>query len=207
METIKCLRYSLYVIFHPFDGFWDIKHEKRGNMRASGILVALTVLVYVTGRQFTGFQFNYIDPESLNFIVDIALVLLLYFLWCTANWCLTSLMDGKGNYKDIMMTSAYALTPYIILSSIAILLSFILTQEEGVFYDIILDFGYIWTAGLLFFGIMTTHQYSFWKNFVSVLLTIVGMAIILFIGLLFFSVIQQVVAFFNIIFKEISLRL
>lgn len=26
--------YGFHVIFHPFDGFWDLKHERRGGMRA-----------------------------------------------------------------------------------------------------------------------------------------------------------------------------
>ena len=27
------LRYALYVMTHPFDGFWDLTHEKRGSIR------------------------------------------------------------------------------------------------------------------------------------------------------------------------------
>ena len=29
-HLLSSLRYSLYVIFHPFDGFWDLSREKRG---------------------------------------------------------------------------------------------------------------------------------------------------------------------------------
>jgi hypothetical protein len=29
-RTGKTLKYSLYTITHPFDGFWDLTHEKRG---------------------------------------------------------------------------------------------------------------------------------------------------------------------------------
>ena len=25
----KNLRYAFYLLFHPFKGFWDIKHEKK----------------------------------------------------------------------------------------------------------------------------------------------------------------------------------
>lgn len=206
METGKCLRYAFYLIFHPFDGFWDIKYEKRGNMKAAFILLFLGVLVYVAGRQFTGFLFNYVEPESLNLFVDAGLVLALFFLWCTANWCLTSLMDGKGSYRDIMKAAAYAMTPWILLSGLAIGLSGVFTLQEGTFYYIVQNLGYLWSAGLLFFGMMVTHEYSFWKNFACCIMTLIGMAVIVFIILLFFSVIQQAAAFFMILYRELSLR-
>ena len=31
----ESLRYSLYVLTHPFDGFWDLTHEKRGSLAAA----------------------------------------------------------------------------------------------------------------------------------------------------------------------------
>ena len=34
-EIVKGLRYSTYVIFHPFKGFWDLKHEKKGNLESA----------------------------------------------------------------------------------------------------------------------------------------------------------------------------
>ena len=38
------LLYVFHVIFHPFDGFWDLKHEKRGSVRAAATLLGATVL-------------------------------------------------------------------------------------------------------------------------------------------------------------------
>ena len=31
----QSLRFALHVITHPFDGFWDLIHEKRGTMAAA----------------------------------------------------------------------------------------------------------------------------------------------------------------------------
>ena len=56
---------------------------------------------------------------------------------------------------------------------------------------------------LVFFGTMVTHQYSFKKTVLTCICTVVGMGIIMFIGLLFFSVIQQMITFFTTIYKEI----
>ena len=31
------INYAFYVLFHPFDGFWDLKHEKKGTIRAAAV--------------------------------------------------------------------------------------------------------------------------------------------------------------------------
>ena len=31
-------------MFHPFDGFWDLKHEHRGSVKAAMVLLAMLVL-------------------------------------------------------------------------------------------------------------------------------------------------------------------
>ena len=55
-------------------------------------------------------------------------------------------------------------------------------------------------------GMMVTHQYSVKKTLLTTILTIIGMGILLFIGLLFFSVIQQIVTFAVTIYKEVRFR-
>lgn len=44
-RNLHALRYALYVIFHPFDGFWDIKHEQRGTATAATIILFLYQLL------------------------------------------------------------------------------------------------------------------------------------------------------------------
>ena len=44
---IASLRYSLHVITHPFDGFWDLVHEKRGSLAAAHTFLALFLITYV----------------------------------------------------------------------------------------------------------------------------------------------------------------
>ena len=38
------LRYALHCIVRPFDGFWDLTHEKRGSMAAANTIVILVLL-------------------------------------------------------------------------------------------------------------------------------------------------------------------
>ena len=191
---------------HPFDGFWDLKREHRGTLAGALTFVVLTVLMLVIQKQNTAFLFNMNRLEQIDVLVDIITVGLLFVLWCVSNWCLTSLMDGEGKMRDIAIFTGYSLLPLLLIQFPLIGLSHVITTEEGTFYYVFTVISYIWTAALLLFGMMVTHQYSMKKTILTTILTLMGMAIITFIGLLFFSVIQQIVTFIVTVYKEIRYR-
>ena len=203
MRYVREIKYGLHVIFHPFDGFWDLKKERRGSLAAALTFVAIVIMLSTFEKQTTGFLFNSVRLKDVNVVVDILTVTMVYVLWCVANWCLTSLMDGEGTMKDIFTAMGYALVPMILVRIPMIILSLGITIEEGTFYYVLNAFSYIWTGILVFFGTMITHQYSFKKTVLTCICTVVGMGIIMFIGLLFFNVIQQMITFFTTIYKEI----
>ncbi|MER2139949.1 MAG: hypothetical protein ABS965_07620, partial [Succiniclasticum sp.] len=53
----QSLRYALHVITHPFDGFWDLIHEKRGSIAAANTFLALFLIIRVLKLICTNFQF------------------------------------------------------------------------------------------------------------------------------------------------------
>ena len=108
--------------------------------------------------------------------------------------------------KNICIYSAYALIPYIAQIFINVLLSHILIQDEAVFMQAIRIIGVGWSVILLFSAIKSVHQYSFGKTVFAIILTIVAMLIMLFLLVLFMSLIQQVYIFISTIYTEISYR-
>lgn len=207
MEVLQSLRYSLYLIFHPFDGFWDLKHEKKGNLKTAMLIVAMVIVTFILRRQLTGFILNENKLRELNIIVEILSVVLTFFLWCVANWCLTTLMDGEGSFKDIVITSAYALVPLVLINIPLIIFSNVITLEEAAFYTFFDILSLAWTLLLLFLGTSVVHQYSLLKTFLTSICIVIGMGLIIFIALLFFSLLQQMYSFVYTIYKEIALRL
>lgn len=205
-DLFEKLKFSTYVIFHPFKGFWELKKEKKGNYASAGILIALLVFVFIARRQLTGFIFNTNDINNLNIIFEITGVLLPFFLWCIANWCITTLMDGEGNFKEILLTSAYAITPLIIINIPLIIMSNLITINEGSLYYFFDTVAVLWTVALLVFGLMSIHEFTLGKTILTALIAIVGMAVIIFIGLLFFALVQQIANFVGILYRELALR-
>jgi hypothetical protein len=202
----KTLRYSLYTAVHPLDGFWDLTHEKRGSVAAANIIVALAVLVEILRLTLTSFQFVTVNMEYFNAVIVMLRILLPILLWVVANWSLTTLMDGKGRMRDIYMAIAYALAPSVIINAVMIILSRLITFDEGAVYWVLAGFSALWTAILILAGMMMIHDYSLTKTVLSSLLTIVGMGVMVFIFVVFFSLISDAAAYFVSLYKEILFR-
>ena len=116
-------------------------------------------------------------------------------------------MDGEGSFRDIVITSAYALVPLVLINVPLIIFSNIITLEEAAFYSFFDVLSLVWTVILLILGTSVVHQYSLTRTFLTCICIVVGMGLIIFIALLFFSLLQQMYAFFYTIYQEIALRL
>ena len=55
-------------------------------------------------------------------------------------------------------------------------------------------------------GLLVVHQYTLSKTIFTAILIVVAMAVIVFLGLLFFNLISQVFSFFVELYWEITLR-
>ena len=199
------LLYGFHIIFHPFDGFWDLKHEKRGSLRASIVYLLLTVLAFFYQAVGSGYAIN--QQIVYTTIIDQALsVLVPIALWSVANWCLTTLFDGEGSFKDVVIAMGYSMIPLILtVVPTTIASNFIVASETGIL-ELITTIGFIWTGILIFFGMMVTHDYSMFKNILTSLGTIIGMVFIMFIGILFTTLLGKVVSFITNIVTEITYR-
>ncbi len=200
------LVYSFHVAFHPFDGFWDLKHEKRGSLRASFTFMGIVVLAFFYQSVGMGFIMNPMGNDS-TIVTQIISVAIPVVLWIISNWCLTTLFDGEGSFKDITIAVGYAIAPMPVTLVLSTLLSNIVTLEEATIITLLSAVGYVWCAILLFFGLMVTHDYSMGKNLLIVICTIVGMAIIIFMALLFSGLIGKMISFVSMIITEIAYRM
>ena len=134
-------------------------------------------------------------------------ILVPFLLWCVVNWSLTTLVEGKGTFRDIYIASAYALTPIILINIPLTIVSNFMTIEESAFYNFFFLAAIFWAGFLVYFGIMVTHRFEGGKNFLTVVLTIAGMLFVIFISILFFNLAEQFYTFVREIYLEVVYRL
>ena len=201
------LCYALYVITHPFDGFWDLVHEKRGTIAAANTFLVLFLLTRVIKLMCTSFQFISAPLQYINVFEQMGSLLLPFLILCLANWAMTTLFDGKGRFKDIYMAMCYALVPYVMIQLPMVLVSNVLTFEEASFYSVLLSISVIWCVFLAFVGLMEVHDYGPGKTFIFLIVTILGASVIIFLILVFFSLLSDAAAYFVSMYREVIFRL
>ena len=195
--------YIFHLIFHPFDGFWDLKHEKRGSVRAATTILGITVVAFFYQSIGQGYVFNPRGDYSTVFMQVLG-ILVPVLLWVVANWCLTTLFDGEGSFKDIYVATCYSLAPLPVFIILSTALTNVFTLSESGLVNLLGAIGWIWALLLLFFGMVVTHDYSIGKNIITTLGTIVAMAVIMFIAILFSSLVVKMVTFVISIITEIG---
>ncbi len=203
----ELVKYPFYVSIHPFKGFWDVKYEEKGKLRIALTILLILALINTLRRQFNGFIVNPANPNELNSLNELIFIILPFFLFCISNWATTTLMDGEGKFKEIIIVTAYALLPIVIVYAINIPISNVITMEEAPLFFLLESIAFAWFLALLFVGIMTVHQYSVGKTVATFIITLIVMGVILFLGILFFSLIQQIFTFIETLYKEIIYRL
>ncbi len=199
------LVYGCYVIFHPFDGFYDLKHERRGSVRGAIVFLTLTVLAFYYQTVGTGYVMQP-TPVVSSIWSQLISVLVPIFLFILANWCLTTLFEGEGSFKDIFIATCYSLLPLPMLIIPATIASNFVTTTEASIVSMIVTIAFIWAGLLIFCGTMITHDYSIFKNLITILGTIVAMACIVFIALLFSMLLSKLVSLVTNIITEIQYR-
>ena len=200
------LVFGFHLILHPFDGFWDLKHEKRGSVRAGTtyLLITIATIYYqsIGAGYVTNPQGNYISVWGAVMNVCIPLI-----LWILGNWCITTLFDGEGSIKDVYIASTYSLLPLILTTIPATIASNFVLASEVKMITLVTTIGFVWLGLLLFFGMMVTHEYTIGKNVATTIATLVGMICIMFIVILFSPLLGKLVGFVTNIVTEIQYRL
>lgn len=204
---LASLKYAKYVMFHPFDGFWDLTHEKRGSIAAATTFLALFLITRVLKLLYTNFQFINAPLQYVNVFEQAASLLLPFLILCLANWSFTTLFDGKGRFRDIYMAMCYALVPYVLIQLPLVFVSNMIAADEGAFYTVLMGFSVVWSVALVFVGLMQIHDYGPGKTIIFLIFTVVGAAIIIFLMLVFFSLLGDLVAFFISFYRECAVRL
>ena len=95
----------------------------------------------------------------------------------------------------------------MLLVPLSTLLTHVVTNAEKGFISLLLSVCYVWVGLLIFFALMVTHDYSLGKNVLTIVGTIVCAAVIMFVAVLFSSLIIKMVSFVSNIIIELQYRM
>ena len=206
-KYIDSLKFALYCMTHPLDGFWDLTHEKRGTYAAANTILAAALVLRIMKLKYTSFLFMQVYWEDLNIFLYLASVIFPLSLWVVGNWALTTLFDGKGKLGQVYMATCYAFTPYVLIQFPLMIFSNFVTVQEAEFYSVVSALSLVYAALLVIAAMGQIHEFSAAKNLLFVVATLFAMLVMIFILMIFFSMIAQGIAYFISLGKELMFRM
>ena len=193
-------------VFHPFEGFEDLRWKKGGSVLYASIVILLWFVAEILHTNALVYQFAVTTTKMFSIVPYIVQTIALFLVWVVGNWSICTLLDGEGTIKNIYIYSAYSLIPYVAALYIRTILSHILIQDEVIFITCVSVIGTVWSVLLMFNAIKAVHQYSVSKTILALVLTIVAMLIILILLVLLVALFQQVYVFISSVYTEITYR-
>ncbi len=195
------------MLTHPVDTMEDLKHKKNGSTIYATLLLIVFSVSAIIQEVATGFIYSTLRIKDFNILIVLCTSGLMVLLFVVGNWALCTLLNGEGRMVDIYVMTCYNLTPLIIYNIFSTIMSRILVTDEFTFVSIIGVCMQIWFVFLMFYGIMTIHNYSFWGTFFNLLMSLIAMAVIFFLIFLFVVLMQQLYVFILTIYTECRMRI
>lgn len=201
------LTYLKYAIFHPFDGFYEIKYRGKG----SGVIATLLFILYgimsCISYQYTGFIMNRNPIFAMNSISIFISSVSVFLLFTVSNWTITTLFNGKGSMRDIYILTGYALVPLLLSTGVVTLASNFIILEEMPILLAVQFFGVVWFVFLMLAGLCVIHEYSMGVNLKTLVATAIAAAILIFLGILFFTLLERMYSFVASVSQEVIRRM
>ncbi len=207
LVTKDKLHYWGYSLLHPFDGFFEIRFRNHGSLLIATLLLIAYAVLNCIKFQYTGFVMNFNNIHEMDALSLFISTISVIVLFTVSNWTITTLFNGKGKMKDIYIVVCYALTVLIVGDVIVTFASNFVTTEEVMILTSVQLLCYVYFIFLVVAGLGTVHEYGLGGNIMSIVMSIVAAAIILFIGILLFTMIERMVSFFSSVFEELMRRL
>lgn len=197
----------LTTLFNPIVTFECIIPDKskyqsylEGTILLAGAFIARIASIYLTHAPLRS-----IDPLNANIFMEVAKILIPFFTWVISYYGVTSIMEGETTFDKIYVSSAYALTPYIVITVLTSIFSNIMSTSEAGFYDFAYTFMWWWMVFLYFCGLKIMNDYTLRKALKVFFVILFGMALIWAIGVLFYALTNNLWSFIYTLQREINI--
>lgn len=194
-------------IRQPIDSFYYIKQNQRGSLLFALLIFAWIVILRVLAAYLTGFVFSpYVATWEINLETDVVYTLLPLALWIGANYLVSTISDGEGSLRHVIIGTAYSLFPYALFMLPLTLLSNVLTFNEVFLYTFSSQLIVLWCIIMLVIMVREIHNYTFSETVRNIITTLFTAAMLLLSAYILYVLFNQLIEFVQAVIQEASLR-
>lgn len=200
------LRLTSHVLAHPLDTYQEIKHLKKSSWLMASLLYIAVLIVSVFEIFNTGFIFQTVNLNQFHLLIHTSTVLGGIFLFVFSNYLVATITNGEGFFKDVYVSTAHALMPYIILTPILAIMSNGLTFNEVIVYQLLDGLRFVWSGALVLLMIKEVHNYDVKALLKNIFFTLFTMMMLVLVGFLLYVLTTQLWNYVESIIQEVILR-
>lgn len=194
------------VLRHPIDTFYDIRRENKGHMITAFALYVVEYFLFLAYFLGSGFVLigNSAQDASVLFLSCIFWAPVLLFV--ISNFLVCEVGEGKARFRDVFISTAYILAPFVVLMPFVILISHMITGNELA----LLTLGIIailgWVVVNLLIATKEIHMFELGEAIGHLLITAFLMAVIVLAVSMIFMLCQEMVDVIISVAKEVYYR-
>lgn len=206
--TVKAprLHLALTCSLHPFENLRAVKYKAQGSLIISAVLLVLYYVTDVLYDFYCGFAHSTFNTENYNSLLILIGTVGIVILWVFCNWAISVLGEGKAKLKEVFIVACYSLVPQIVSNILCLILSNMLLINESTVLTVISTVALILTGLILCIGTMIVHEFDFFKFLLTTVISIVAMAVVIFLAFMIIILLQQFFAFIRTVFIEVTYR-
>ncbi|WP_242940575.1 YIP1 family protein [Anaeromicropila populeti] len=204
---VKQMVYSRYFMKHPVDGCYGVKREQKASYLCANLILLGVIILSIIGKYGCGFLLKTVRDGQYDLIGDAGTVIVIFLMLIACNYLMCTINEGEGTFKQLYCAYAYALTPYIFIKPIVILLSNVITYSEVFLVQLTNYIMISWIAVLLFIALKEINDYTIRSTIKILLLTIFTVLIAALLIFIIYILFTQVLEFVVTIAGEVVYRL
>jgi hypothetical protein len=187
---------------HPMRDMMAFVDKTKNSYLIAPFVAGLWFFEKVFTYQMRGFIFNEKDTSRMDIRLLFITSVGIFVMFIISNWLIATMFSFSGKLSQIATVTSLAITPYIVANIFNTILSNFLTSDEGMFLTIITSLAIAWGVVILFTGLSKIHEANFITTIILLVATVLGIFIIIFLILVFFSLWQQFIDFCTAVFNE-----
>lgn len=194
------------VLRHPIDTFYDIRRENKGHMITAFVLYVVEYLLFLAYFLGSGFVLIGNSAQSASVAFLSCMFWAPVMLFVISNYLVAEVGEGKARFRDVFISTAYMLAPFVVLMPFVILISHMITGNELALLQLAIVAIVGWVLVNLFIATKEIHLFEAGEALVHLLITLFLMAVIVLAFSLIFMLCEEMVNMVISVVKEVHYR-
>ncbi len=194
------------VLRHPIDTFYDIRRENKGHMITAFVLYFVEYLLFMAYFIGSGFVLIGNSGKTASVVFFSCMFWAPVMLFVISNFLVCEVREGKARFRDVFISTAYILAPFVVLMPFVIVISHIITGNELALLELVIVAIVGWVVVNLIIATKEIHLFEMGEALIHLLITAFLMAVIVLALSLIFMLCEEMINIAVSVAKEVHYR-